>query len=273
MSNRVRRLEAADVPQALVLSRAAGWNQVEKDWRLAIELGGDGCFAMECDGVIAATTTSIRYGDQLAWIGMVLTHPEFRRRGFARALMEKALEYVDGRGVRTVKLDATDMGAPLYRELGFTDECAIERWARPPKRHYQQPPSSVACDDFVIPQSLDREAFGADRSVVLDRLAEVEAASVGNIAFAMGRPGAGAAYFGPCVSRSHEAARGLLAWFLTRHPNDAVLWDILPGNAAAVELAREFGFGSARRLTRMARGIGIRQNISLVYAGAGFAFG
>ncbi len=36
--------------------------------------------------------------------------------------MERALAFLDGRQVRCVKLDATDMGAPLYRKLGFVDD-------------------------------------------------------------------------------------------------------------------------------------------------------
>ncbi|HEV2690054.1 MAG TPA: GNAT family N-acetyltransferase [Bryobacteraceae bacterium] len=269
MSNRIRRLESADIPQALAMSSAAGWNQTEYDWRLVLEMGPDGCFAMECEGVVVATATSIAYGDDLAWIGMVLTHPEYRRRGFARAVMKRVLEYLEGLGSRTVKLDATKLGAPLYRELGFVDECAIERWARPRRAS----PTSSTMDDFALPAALDAEAFGADRSGLLQRLAVLESASNGKAGFAMGRPGANAAYFGPCVSRSHDTARALAEWFLARHPDEWVFWDILPENGAAANVARELGFTAARRLTRMLRGAQIRQNTSLVYAGAGFEFG
>src|ERR1700722_11501007 len=126
MSNRIRALEVSDVPQAVALSQAVGWNQAATDWRLAIEMNPGGCFATEIDGAVVATTTSIRYGTDLAWIGMVLTHPEYRGRGFARALMQQVLEHLSD--VETIKLDATEMGAPLYRQYGFVGECAIERW-------------------------------------------------------------------------------------------------------------------------------------------------
>jgi GNAT superfamily N-acetyltransferase len=49
----------------------------------------------------------------LAWVGMVLTHPEYRRRGFARRLISHALEYARERGVMTLKLDATSAGRRL----------------------------------------------------------------------------------------------------------------------------------------------------------------
>src|ERR1700734_2678429 len=126
MSHRIRLLAPSDVPPAFELSQAVGWGQTPSDWSLAIEMNPAGCFAVECDEVVVATTTSIRYGAELAWIGMVLTHPEFRGRGYARTLMQRALDHLSDVG--TVKLDATEFGEPLYRQLGFVEECFIERW-------------------------------------------------------------------------------------------------------------------------------------------------
>jgi len=211
---------------------------------------------MEHEGAIVATTTSIRYGTDLAWVGMVLTHPEFRGKGYARALTRRVLDYLSD--VETVKLDATEMGAPLYRQLGFVEECAIERW----RGQSNSPPANVK--DFTRHDALDREAFGADRSALLARLAKFESASLED-AFAMGR----GTRFGPCVSRSKESALALATWFLARHADEPVLWDLFPEN----NLAEALGFECARRLTRMTRGRTLTGNKSLIYAGAGFEFG
>jgi GNAT superfamily N-acetyltransferase len=260
MPSRIRILEGKDVPRALALSWAVGWNQTPADWSLVIEMNPAGCFAVECDGQLVATTSTIRYGTELAWVGMVLTHPEYRRRGYARTLMEHALDHLSD--VATVKLDATEMGRPLYKKLGFVDECATERWVRPAQ------PSPPACSTEPRPQGaeplLDREAFGADRSALLARLAQFESASLQD-AFAMGR----ADRFGPCVSRSREAAEQLAHWFLARHPNEELLWDLFPEN----NLAEPLGFTLSRRLTRMTRGRTLTGDNSLIYAGAGFEFG
>src|SRR2546430_11916549 len=48
-----------------------------------------------------------------------------------------------------------------------------------------------------------------------------------------------AQYFGPCVSRSSDSARDLLAWFLVQHAEQSVYWDILATNGDAIALARE----------------------------------
>ncbi len=211
---------------------------------------------MEADARIVATTTTIRYGGDLAWIGMVLTHPEYRGRGFARALMKQALDHL--RDAATVKLDATDMGIPLYRQFGFVEECPVERWLKPARIA-----APVAVDAYEPAAQLVGQAFGADRSALLKELATVEAACLPD-AFAMGR----GIRFGPCVSRSKEAAEALARWFLARHPNEPVLWDLFDPS-----LARSLGFERFRTLTRMTRGCGLKADNSLVYAGAGFEFG
>jgi GNAT superfamily N-acetyltransferase len=267
MSSRIRILEAKDVPRALALSQAVGWNQTLADWALVIEMNPEGCFALERDEQLVATTSTIRYGTELAWVGMVLTHPEYRGRGYARALMGRALDHLSD--VATVKLDATEMGRPLYKKLGFADECATERWIRPSQHRslWSRLGNNAAFDqNSTEPRKplLDKQAFGADRSALLNRLAQFETASLLD-AFAMGRAGR----FGPCVSRSGEAAEQLARWFLSRHPNEELLWDLFPEN----NLAESLGFTLSRRLTRMTRGRALTGNNSLIYAGAGFEFG
>ena len=41
---RLRLMTGDDVPAGLALSRQAGWNQTEADWRRALALQPDGCF-------------------------------------------------------------------------------------------------------------------------------------------------------------------------------------------------------------------------------------
>src|SRR5262245_33125882 len=116
----IRVMEQDDVSAALLLSSAAGWNQTADDWHMLLQLAPRSCFGIEADGRIAATTTLIQHGPSVGWIGMVLTHSDYRRQGFARMLLEKTLEHAESSGIQTLKLDATDQGQPLYERLGFT---------------------------------------------------------------------------------------------------------------------------------------------------------
>jgi GNAT superfamily N-acetyltransferase len=242
------------------LKSAAGWNQTEQDWRRLLELEPEGCFGVDVNGELAATTTAICYGEDLAWIGTVLTLPDYRRRGLARMLMTHALAYLEKRRVRCIKLDATDMGRPLYESLGFRVETGIDRWVRPPG------PVEPAQWNARFDPVLDRAAFGADRSRLISKLIDDNALH--------GRPGANAAYFGPCVARDPDEALMTLRWFIGQHENEPVYWDVLTGNLRAVGIAEQHGFQRIRLLNRMAYGVGrLVCDNTKIFAIAGFEYG
>src|SRR5919205_549146 len=94
----IRPLVGADLPAAMRLKESAGWNQTEEDWLRLLRLEPRGCFAASSGGRLVGTATTTTYGRELAWVGMVLVDPEFRRRGIASLLMDAALSYLDGRG-------------------------------------------------------------------------------------------------------------------------------------------------------------------------------
>jgi GNAT superfamily N-acetyltransferase len=265
----VRQLTGRDLPSVMTLSALAGWNQTEADWRVMLQLHPEGCLGIDCDGKVVATTTLICYGDRLAWLGMVLTHPNNRRRGFARHLVESALRLAEDRKIRSIKLDATDQGLPLYESLGFQKEQAIERWCG--SGCGVAGVASGVCAGMPDAE-LDRNAFGADRGRLLKRLADGAPPFIVDDGFAMSRPGARAAYFGPCVARSPESAKLLIASCLSTRNGDWY-WDLLPSNNKAVQLAENFGFQISRRLVRMAKGQNIRGNESMIYAVGGFELG
>jgi GNAT superfamily N-acetyltransferase len=256
------------------IKEAAGWNQTERDWRNLLRLAPETCFGLDCDGALAATATAVCYARRLAWIGMVLTSPAQRRRGFARLLLEHTIETLIARQIEWIKLDATEMGVPLYRQLGFEPESAVERWAATAA----QPSGSPLVDPWGNYPALDRHAFGADRSDLLALLAPMGAAAIADQGYAVARSGSQAAYFGPCVSCGPETAGQLLAWFLARHAGEALYWDLLPHNRETENLARSHGFRPLRRLVRMVRpGVAgaapLHHDDSQVFAIAGFEYG
>ena len=51
----------------------------------------------------------------------IYTAPAYRRRGVARRIVEKLIEDAKARGIRSVLLEATEMGRSLYESLGFED--------------------------------------------------------------------------------------------------------------------------------------------------------
>ncbi len=92
MQIEVRLLRESDIPAALRLKELAQWNQTENDWLRLLRLEPNGCFCATIGDEVVATTTTTTYGHELAWIGMVLVDPEFRRLGIATRLMRLAFD-------------------------------------------------------------------------------------------------------------------------------------------------------------------------------------
>jgi GNAT superfamily N-acetyltransferase len=269
-SGKLRMLRAEDVPAAFELSAEAGWNQTEEDWRMLLDLAPEGCLAIEADGHVAATATLVCYEPRLAWIGMVLTRREYRRRGLARSLLATTLAQADQMGIETTKLDATEQGMPLYEEFGFHAEQKVERWSRPGEPVTQFP--AVLHTSNEPWRESDVLTFGADRSRLLGMLAQRNHPMVVSRSYLFTRPGRVTAYLGPCVGENPGTVRHLIEQCL-QNTSCGWSWDLFPSNQEAVDLARDLGFTPQRQLLRMVRGKGLRQNESTMYAIAGFELG
>jgi GNAT superfamily N-acetyltransferase len=270
-TGQVRALRPSDLAAAVELSSVAGWNQTEEDWRMLVTAASTRCFGIEADGQLVSTTTLVCYGQRLAWIGMVLTKPEYRGRGFARRLLGHALDSANSLGVETVKLDATDQGKPLYEKFGFSAEQPIERWVCAGDSHSILSKRSRP----IHPQSqkLDLDTFGADRSALLDQLAERSSVFSIADAFLFTRTGRTTAYLGPCVASDPDQACTLITECVRASPRANWSWDLLSANRNAAAFASELGFTRQRHLTRMAMGKPLRTRDEFIYAIAGFELG
>ena len=206
---RIRGMTVADIPLGMRLKEQAGWNQVEGDWRRLLDLQPDGCFVAELDGIPAGTVTTCRFG-LVAWVAMMLVDKSFRSHGIGRALMSRALDDLDSAGIRTIRLDATPLGRPLYESLDFVAEATFARYARsPPASRW----AAEARRNAELPRwlkaltALDRQVTGTDRGRLLLRLADEYpdslrvAIEAGEIAgFLLARPGSKARRIGPCIA-------------------------------------------------------------------------
>jgi ribosomal protein S18 acetylase RimI-like enzyme len=54
----------------------------------------------------------------------VYTCPSYRRRGYAKMIMEALLSDVGEKELSVLELKSTDAGYSLYRSVGFTDDCS-----------------------------------------------------------------------------------------------------------------------------------------------------
>ena len=63
-------------------------------------------------------------------VTLVATLPEARGQGLAGRLLTHALHDARERGCTTTSLQATKMGEPLYRRIGYRDLGAVQMWER-----------------------------------------------------------------------------------------------------------------------------------------------
>jgi GNAT superfamily N-acetyltransferase len=272
---RIRLLTTADIPFALGLSGLAGWNQTAVDWQRCLALQPDGCFVAEWQGTSVATTTTSIFG-RIAWVAMVLVDETVRRRGIGRALMGHALDFLDRRGVATVRLQATPMGQPLYEQLGFKLEKTLTRYKGTPGAGQAVQGVAVAGpDSWEGLLQLDSTMSGTDRRALLlalfrERPGDVRMVqgSDGAQGFLTARVGARAVQIGPCVATA-EAGPLLLGDAWHRLAGQRVFIDIPNANAAARRVAEAQGLTVQRPLTRMSRGAPVSERVELLWASSG----
>jgi GNAT superfamily N-acetyltransferase len=232
------------------------------DWRGFLAMEPNGCFVAEWNGERAGTATTIVYGPDLAWIGMVLVHPDFRRRGIGEALLQHCITYLHKCGVRTIKLDATPLGKKVYDNLGFRDELSLTRWecvrlvsgilkTHSKIREWRK-------NDLSPIDQFDAPAFGVSRLPLLQSLAKrsryalvKESVASEICGYGMVRTGSCATYLGPISATSAATGKDIVEALLSRCNGERIFWDIPDDNAAAVDLAREYGFAPQRPLVRM----------------------
>ena len=261
MGIEIRLLFEADLPAALRLTDLIHWNQTESDWRRLIQLEPNGCFCATSKGEVVATTTTTTFGTDLAWIGMVLVDPEYRRRGIATRLMERALDYLGKKDVATVKLDATPLGRPVYENLGFKQQSLIERWegiASTSAIASSIPDSEVRKEIF----KMDHQEFGADRSMLMGLLikeASIQLQSTTDVdgrltGFALARRGRVATYLGPVLAEGTSEASRLLDGLLGQLVGQRVYIDLNMNFGGGTQILSDRGFAKQRDLVRMSYG-------------------
>ena len=252
-----RIMQAKDIPAGLALCRAAGWNQVSRDWEFFLQMNPEGCFVAEQEKVVG-TVTTLRYQKCFSWIGMVLVDPEQRRQGIGMKLLYKALEVLIKES--TVKLDATPAGREIYLKLDFKVEYSLSRMIRSPAIISRTPGlvRPVHPDDLRKLAIFDGEIFGADRYRMLDWLirgASEYALIVEDknhiLGYCMGRPGNHFTQIGPLAAESADIAKELVSGILNQAGNRPLVMDIPCLDPGWKEWLLTVGFSEQRPYTRM----------------------
>jgi ribosomal protein S18 acetylase RimI-like enzyme len=116
---------------AYTAALAAGFQALVETMRL---LGSPEVLDMPCavgylaevDGVAVGTALALR-ADDCVGVFNISVAPEYRRRGYGKALTAAAVRAEQGRGARTAFLHSSEIGFRVYESLGFR---LVEQWTQ-----------------------------------------------------------------------------------------------------------------------------------------------
>jgi GNAT superfamily N-acetyltransferase len=174
MKLRQMRQDRADLAQVDQLLRTAyGGPSRSRDLLRYHAAQPDGMYAITDGAEIVAFAAAICYGP-FCWLGLVATDPGYRRRGLATQLSAHIVEWARRRGCRTIALDASDAGRPVYERLGFeavgetAELIALGSEAAASTSDVRQ----CGPEDVTDLLRFDHASFGGDRARLLEAFVE-----------------------------------------------------------------------------------------------------
>ena len=265
----LRVLRKTDLHAADQLRSLARWNQTVDDWQRLLHFAPQGCFGAFIETRLVGTVTTTIYDPRLAWIGMMLVHPDHRRKGIGTALMRQALDHLQSVRVVCIGLDATPAGLPLYASLGFVPEWTLTRWQRALRTKgsseiAREQSRALSDQDWPAIETMDKSCISVPRTALLRSLASsalaAQACRVHRHFRGWGllRPGVNADYLGPLHCHDVQAGENLTVSLLQAADERSVFWDIPDANESAKAAAENLGFTRLRPLTRMRLGTPLR---------------
>jgi ribosomal protein S18 acetylase RimI-like enzyme len=257
----LRSLQLNDIVDCMLLSGTEGWNQTEKDWQLLKDNPHNICLVAESNNHIIGTATAMNYSDEIVWIGMMLVDRAFRGRGISKMLLSGLLSQLDS--FRSVKLDATPAGLPVYEKFGFKEEYIIHRMTILSIDNFQPfdsgiTPERVLFSDMNEVAALDASVFGAGRTFLIKSLVNEKPESAwciknnGRIkAFALGRHGRKYQQIGQVFASSLKEVKVLISYIIGKYARLPVVVDVLADKRELINWLNGIGFTRQRDFVRM----------------------
>jgi len=217
----IRSLGPADLERCCEMSTQANWNQTARDWEYLFEHALTYGVDLPDRGLMG-TAVAWPISPRRAWINMVLVDEDCRGQGLAKAMFEACLSDLKAKGIIAF-LDATEMGARVYRKFGFKESNELVR-LKGNAAQLQEAQSAKGAisggtsDDLEAMTRLDEEVLGGNRGSFLQRLlTEAPALSFCHRdesnepdGFALGRHGRAATQIGPVIASELADAQALI---------------------------------------------------------------
>jgi GNAT superfamily N-acetyltransferase len=200
----IRTMHESDLEFAVECVKREGWpSETEHVFRGFLQYDSGGCMIGEEKSRRVGMCVAVAYAE-CGFLGELIVVSDRRGHGLGRQLLERSIDYLQGRGCRSIYLDGDEQAVPLYERIGFTHVCKSLRFyghVQGRSHAHVQPMTSAAMDDVA---RIDREAFRDDRRFFLEYrlrlfpgLCKVIRTGGAISAFCMGQPGHGVVSIGP----------------------------------------------------------------------------
>lgn len=266
----IRTLTLPEVERLLDWAKAEGWNPGLADAAPFLAADEGGFFGSFNEGRMAAGISTVRYGADFAFIGLYISHPDHRGKGFGRAVWDHAMAALDG---RTIGLDGVPAQQGNYAAMGFVPAYRTWRWSGrfPALTSASRDITSVT--EALLPaiSAFDRRAFPAPRETFLEAWLKPP-----RIALALLRGNMIRGYgvlrrchdgfkIGPLFAETSEEAERLFAALAREAKDEPLAIDVPEDQAEFSHHLSGFGFARGFDTARMYRGAPPRLEERLVF--------
>ncbi len=250
---RIDRFRSVHVAQFLAMAELEGWTCDSREFEFSFNMFPQGAYAALSNGVAVAFATAVRH-HRSGWIGNLLVHRAHRGKGLGREMFNRALASLEGAGVETVWLTASDEGRRLYESHGFLPIDTIVRWriygvATPAKSFLHE-------QEVALVENLDREGWGDYRGLLLKEVTSNNAVLLHENAFLVIQQRGSGSQLGPWSSHTPAAAEFLLAKAFENGTAsaDPLMLDCPGSNYPASRMLSAAGFSPMQSTVLMYRG-------------------
>lgn len=253
---RVRTMRREEMDFAVEQAAREGWNPGLHDADAFFAADPEGFLVGELDGVPIGCVSAVRYGREFGFIGFYIVLPDFRGRGYGMPLWRAGLERF---GPQIIGLNGVIEQQENYRKSGFRLAYSNIRyeWHRRPQFPAPSLPIARVNGAHEI-EHYDRLCFPAPRRAFLDAWLRMSDSA----ALAWREDGKLRGYgvirrcrkgwkIGPLFADTRPIAQALLLALAREAAADEPIYlDVPETNAAAMQLAADYGmeevFGTAR---------------------------
>jgi GNAT superfamily N-acetyltransferase len=261
----MRTLGKKDINFAVSLTVEEGWYYTPAEIELMLELDPEGSFVYEEEEPLGMATC-VTYG-RTGILGHLIVSKKGRGRKIGHALVDAAIEYMEGKGADSILVNATEEAVKLYQSHGFVLRdmtlCMHSRLDNTFHRNLSADCVQLEKSDLPEVIDIDQRLFGDDRSRLIELLYEespegaFKIERAGNIdGFIFGRPDHVGYNLGPwvCLTGDERDAEALFRTAVSKFDNGKIYMGAFTSNLTALKIADELPPINRWRIPMMTRG-------------------